>query len=294
MTEALWRTGRLVQNACKNWNHMLPRCAYISCPGSNSIVNGFLRRGEGFHCNSQSWFCSPECLESALTESFRQIAVCHAAASISSRVRLPIGQVFVLKGVVSEPGLRSALRKQMEEGGLLGECMERMGLVTEDVVTASLAAQWSCPIFPKRSIQPGCSTMVPLAVERAYELLPVHLATGNRTLYIAHSKTINYAVLYSIEQMLGYHVEPCMLTRRLLISLIESRAEGADSSEVFLDRGLSVQEMARTVRSYAQQMRSGSLKFRSCGKFIWVLIDGARHAVPLVFRCDGYPETRQS
>jgi Type II secretion system (T2SS), protein E, N-terminal domain len=286
MTEVLWKTGKFVQDACRNWNQMLPRCAYLGCPGRRSMVNGFLRRGEGFHCNRQAWYCSPECLELALAESFRQIAAEYADSTDSSKARLPIGQVFVLKGVVSEPGLRLGLKKQAEDGGLLGECMVALGLVNEDVVTASLAAQWSCPIFPKRSIQSGCATMVPLPLEKEYDLFPVHLATGSRTLYVAHSKTIDHSVLYAIEQMLGFRTEPCILPTGQLRSLIEKREESTDSHEVFLDTPMSAYEMARTVRSYAQQTRSGSLQFKRCGKFIWVLIDRSRDAVPLIFRCD--------
>jgi hypothetical protein len=285
VTEGLWKTGKLVQDTCKNWTQMLPRCAYAHCPGRNSIVNGFLRRGEGFHCNGRAWYCSPDCLESALTDSFRQIVSGQSSDLCSPRARLPIGQLFVLKGIVSEPDLRLGLQHQVERGGLLGECMEELGLLTEEAVTASLASQWACPMFPERSIQSGCSTLVPLVIERAYEFLPVHLASATKTIYVAHARAINYSVLYAIEQMLGHHAEPCVLPRRLVRLLVESRGQQQTSSEICFDAGLSAPEMARTVRSYAQQLRSESLKFTLCGKFLWVAINGPRQDVPLLFEC---------
>lgn len=295
MTEVLWKTGKLVQHACKNWTQMLPHCAYDHCPGHSSIVNGFLRRGEGFHCNGRLWYCSPDCLESALSGTFRELISNHRlSASGPSSARFPIGQLFVLKGIVSERQLRSGLQKQTETGGLLGECMEEMGLVTEDAVTASVATQWACPIFPRNSVQSGCSSLVPLAIEKAHEFISVHLASATRTLYVAHARAINYAVLYAVEQMLGYHVEPCVLPRRFVMGQIESRECGQNPSEISFDAGLSGQEMARTVRSYAQQLRSESLKYTLCGKFLWVAIKGARQDIPLSFRYERRPERAES
>ena len=293
MTEVLWKTGKLVQDACKNWNQLLPRCAYDRCPGRSSIVNGFLRRGEGFHCNSRYWYCSPDCLESSLAEAFRQLIINYPSTSGSSSARLPIGQLFVLKGIVSEQQLRSGLQAQTEQGGLLGECMERMGLLTEDAVTASVATQWACPIFPRNSVQSGCSSLIPLAIEKAHEFVAVHLASSTRTIYVAHARAINYAVLYAVEQMLGFHVEPCVLPRRVVMSLIESE-QRQDSPEISFDAGLNGQEMARTVRSYAQQLRSESLRYTLCGNFLWVAIKGARQDIPLLFSCDRRQERIES
>jgi hypothetical protein len=290
VTEALWKTGKLVHDVCKNWNQMLPRCAYDRCPGRSSIVNGFLRRGEGFHCNGRFWYCSPDCLESSLGDAFRQLNFTYSSTLGASSARLPIGHLFVLKGIVSEQQLRSGLQAQTEHGGLLGECMERMGLLTEDAVTASVATQWACPIFPRNSVQSGCSSLIPLAIEKAHEFVAVHLASTTRTIYVAHARAINYAVLYAIEQMLGYHVEPCVLPRRVVMSLIESSEQAHDTSEISFDAGLNGQEMARTVRSYAQQLRSETLRYTLCGKFLWVAIKGVRQDIPLVFNCERRPE----
>src|SRR3954451_24102249 len=99
VTEALWKTGKIVHDACKTWNQMLPRCAYDRCPRRSSIVNGFLRRGEGFHCNGGCWYCSPDCLELSLAKAFRQLIFNCPATSGSSSARLPIGHHFVLKGI---------------------------------------------------------------------------------------------------------------------------------------------------------------------------------------------------
>lgn len=274
--------GSFLTNAGSSWHQMLPRCAFAGCPGRHPILNGILRRGDGIHCNGTAWYCSPDCMESALGDHFKQLLGSGPGREASPR--LPLGLELISRGLLSSDQLRAGLDQQATRGGLLGECLRELGFVTEDQVTAAVASQWSCPVFPPKSIQPGCASVLPYALLSAYEMLPVHSVIATRTLYIGFARAINYTVLYAIEKMVGCKTEPCILPGSILSSLLAQAREQDTRDRVVVDFLLSPAEMAKMVRGYAQQLRSDCLRYAGCGKYLWVQVKGARQTVPLLFR----------
>ena len=55
----------------------------------------------------------------------------------NQKKRLRLGEILIEQGVITQEALERALKKQKENGGLLGAVMLNMGLVTEDDMTTT-------------------------------------------------------------------------------------------------------------------------------------------------------------
>lgn len=60
---------------------------------------------------------------------------------------MPIGQILIEQGALSEADLAKALAVQQEIGGLIGQALHRIGAVTEDVLINALSAQLDLPVL---------------------------------------------------------------------------------------------------------------------------------------------------
>ncbi len=272
---------KVVRPPAKAWQQLVLRCANINCPGRHPVINGILHRGEGIHCNGSEWYCGPDCMEAAIARHFAELLLRPLRKPASPRI--PLGLELVSRGLISGEQLREALQFQQQQGGLLGECLTELGYITEAQVTAAVASQWSCPVFPSGSAELACAPMLPRALQRSNEILPVHAAFTTGTLYIAFSKAVDYSVLYAIERMLKVKTEPCILSRSVLLTLLDKTPQPADH-EVVMDLPLTSFEMARMVRGYAQQLRADALRHADCGNYLWVQVSGPRESIPLLFK----------
>ena len=100
------------------------------------------------------------------------------------------------------------------EGAVWGSWFQQTSAVSEDDITAALAAQWACPVFPlarERSFL-RCATMLPMAVIQAARMLPVYMSRDRSSVYIAFVDGIDHSWLRSAEQMLGCTTVPCLVS----------------------------------------------------------------------------------
>jgi len=62
------------------------------------------------------------------------------------------------------------------------------------------------------------------AFAESFQMMPVELVEATGTLLMAFSEGIDYTVLYAIEQMLGYHTEPCLVCPSTLKKSLQALA----------------------------------------------------------------------
>lgn len=85
-----------------------------------------------------------------------------------------IGEILIEEGLLDPPSLEKALKTQKKEGGLLGEILVRMGIVSEEQVIAGLSKQLSLPFIrlAHYKVNRNAIRLVPKEVAERYLFFP--------------------------------------------------------------------------------------------------------------------------
>jgi hypothetical protein len=273
----------LAENKSKrslDWKQLVPRCSHPDC-ATGSRWAGVLHRVSGFRLNEQEWFCSPRCLEESLED---HLLAYFFKDRLPAPVRttMPMGLMMLSRGVISDPQLREAIDLQRISGERIGACLQRLAPITDDDIASVVATQWGCPVFPADSVQPGCAMLVPCSLIERYRMLPVHLVSQGKRLFVGFCDKVNHTALLAIEQILGCNTEACIIAEPKLLQAIEYRKHDT-TGEVAVGRPCSAAETARMILSYAQQTGAGALRLREVEGNIWVRFFSARSHLDLVF-----------
>lgn len=88
-----------------------------------------------------------------------------------------IGEILIEEGCINREGLERALQVQRKEGGLLGAALIRLGLVTEEVLTAALTKQFGFPFIRLKNyrVNQNAVKKLPKEVCDRYLLFPFEL-----------------------------------------------------------------------------------------------------------------------
>jgi len=87
---------------------------------------------------------------------------------------------------------KEAVHKQKKAGVELGEVLIQNGAVSDEQVTAVLAAEWGCRCFPFRSIWRKANS-IPSALIRLYSAIPLHYVAATKLLLVALSMASSIA-----------------------------------------------------------------------------------------------------
>lgn len=103
-----------------------------------------------------------------------------------------IGEVLLERGVIDQKELEKALAHQKVNGGLMGQILISLGMVTEEEIALALTAQYGFPYLPLESyeIDPSLAQMVPEEMARQYCLIPVDRIGNALTLAMADPSNI--------------------------------------------------------------------------------------------------------
>jgi hypothetical protein len=262
------------------WTQLVPRCSRHGCV-AGAGWSSVLHRASGFWFNEQHWFCGPGCLQESLVEHLiRFLARDHRTTPV--RTTMPMGLMMLARGIVSDAQLRDGLRLHRTSGERIGACLQRLGFVTEGEIASVVATQWGCPVFPAASVQPGCSLLVPCSLIERHRMLPVHLASQGRRLFVGFGDKVNHSVLVAVEHMLGCGTEACIVPESTLLQGIDARKQDT-SGEVVVRLSLSAAETAGMILSYAQQTTSEGLRLQEVDDDLWVRFQSRRSHLDLVF-----------
>jgi hypothetical protein len=240
-----------------------------------------LHRATGFWFNDHQWFCSSRCLEESLEDSLLGYFF-KDRSTTPVRTTMPMGLMMLNRGVITDPQLREAIELQRISGERIGACLQRLAPISEHDIASVVATQWGCPVFPADSVQPGCALLVPCSLIDRYRMLPVHLVSQGRRLFVGFSDKVNHTALLAVEQMLGCNTEACILPESALLQGIECRKHDT-AGEVAMGRPRTAAETARMILSYAQQTAAGTLRLREVEGNIWVRFFSSRSHLDLVF-----------
>jgi type IV pilus assembly protein PilB len=122
-----------------------------------------------------------------------------------------LGEILVRENLISPQHLRQALDYQREHGGRLGFNLVKLGLVSDDTITAILSRQYGIPSVNLElfDIEDSVLRLIPQEVAQKYSVLP--LSRVGATLTMAMVDPTNVFAMDDIKFMTGLNVEPVVV-----------------------------------------------------------------------------------
>src|SRR5919205_2534580 len=159
-----------------------------------------------------------------------------------------LGEILVRENLLTPQQLREALEFQREHGGRLGFNLVKMGLVSDDMITAVLSRQYGVPSVNLElfDIDESVIRLIPRDVADKYSVLP--LSRVGATLTLAMVDPTNVFAMDDIKFMTGLNIEPVVVS--------EASVQEAISRYYSQSREI---ELARDFEESQQGMREEAL-----------------------------------
>src|SRR3989442_4083716 len=122
-----------------------------------------------------------------------------------------LGEILVRENLISPQNLREALDYQREQGGRLEYNLVKLGLVSDDMITAVLSRQYGIPSVNSElfQIEELVLQLIPQEVAQKYSVLP--LSRVGASLTLAMVDPTNVFAMDDIKFMTGLNVEPVVV-----------------------------------------------------------------------------------
>ena len=123
-----------------------------------------------------------------------------------------LGEILVRENLLSAQQLREALDYQRSHGGRLGYNLVKMGLVSDDMITAVLSRQYGVPSVNLElfDIETSVIRLIPQEVAQKYSVLP--LSRVGASLTLAMVDPTNVFAMDDIKFMTGLNIEPVVVS----------------------------------------------------------------------------------
>src|SRR6476659_4210561 len=128
-----------------------------------------------------------------------------------SSMSAKLGEILVRENLISPQHLPEALDYQREHGGRLGLNLVKLGLISDDMITAVLSRQYGIPSvhLDLFHIEPSVISLIPQEVAQKHSVLP--LSRVGATLTLAMVDPTNVYALDDVKFMTGLNVEPVVV-----------------------------------------------------------------------------------
>ena len=146
-----------------------------------------------------------------------------------------LGEILVRENLINSQQLREALEFQRSNGGRLGSNLVKLGLITDDVITAVLSRQYGVPSINLDLFQIEDETIKLISHEVAlkYTVLPV--SKVGATLTLAMADPTNVFAMDDIKFMTGLNVEPVIASETSLQQSIGKYYSASNEIAIFDD-----------------------------------------------------------
>ncbi|MEW9096321.1 MAG: ATPase, T2SS/T4P/T4SS family [Clostridiaceae bacterium] len=149
-----------------------------------------------------------------------------------AKIRKRLGEILIDSGLITDEILNRALILQKETGEKLGTLLITKGFATEEQIVDAVKRQLGIDYINlyEINIRPEIIEIIPEAMARKYELLPVDIINGR--LLVVMADPLNYFAMEDIKAVTGYVVKTSISLRDIILENIEryygkSKAEKA-------------------------------------------------------------------
>ncbi|QYO68131.1 type IV-A pilus assembly ATPase PilB [Leptolyngbya sp. 7M] len=144
-----------------------------------------------------------------------------------------LGEILVRENLVTPQQLREAMEYQRTSGGRLGANLVKLGIISDDVITAVLSRQYgvasiNLDLF---QIEPSVIKLISQEVALKYTVLPV--SRSGATLKLAMADPTNVFAMDDIKFMTGLNVEPVIASEASIQMSIGKYYSGSTEIDIF-------------------------------------------------------------
>ncbi len=144
-----------------------------------------------------------------------------------------LGEILVRENLVTPQQLREALDYQRTSGGRLGANLVKLGIISDDVITAVLSRQYGVPSINLDlfHIEHEVIKLISQDVALKYTVLPI--SKVGATLTLAMADPTNVAAMDDIKFMTGLNVEPVIASEASIQMSIGKYYSGSTQIDIF-------------------------------------------------------------
>ncbi len=119
-----------------------------------------------------------------------------------------LGEILIKEKLITSAQLEQALEYQKRHGGRLGNCLMKLGIVSDDEITGVLSRQYGVPSINLKyyEVDSAVIKLIPQDTAVRYQVVP--LSRVGTTLTIAMTDPTNVFAMDDIKFMTGFNVEP--------------------------------------------------------------------------------------
>ncbi|MFH1413369.1 MAG: hypothetical protein ABIG56_00780 [Candidatus Omnitrophota bacterium] len=143
-----------------------------------------------------------------------------------------IGEYLVVKGLITRPQLKEALKAQREKGGFLGDVLVKFGYTTEEKIVSSLSRQLRIPYVDLKTFifKPEVVKLIPEDLSLHHNIIALCKIEGVIT--VAMSDPLDLALIRKISQVTNCEVQTVFATRSDISDAISKSYDGKKTTEV--------------------------------------------------------------
>ncbi len=144
-----------------------------------------------------------------------------------------LGEILVRENLVTPQQLREALDYQRTSGGRLGSNLVKLGVISDDVITAVLSRQYGVPSINLDlfHIEDEVIKLISQEVALKYMVLPV--SRVGSTLTLAMADPTNVFAMDDIKFMTGFNVEPVIASEQSIQMSVGKYYGGSNEIDIF-------------------------------------------------------------
>src|SRR5438093_12630845 len=144
-----------------------------------------------------------------------------------------LGEILVRENLITSQQLREALEFQRSNGGRLGSNLVKLGIVSDDVVTAVLSRQYGVPSINLElfQIEDEVIKLISQDVALKYSVLPI--SKVGATLTLAMADPTNVFAMDDIKFMTGLNVEPVIASETSIQIAVGKYYSGSRQIDIF-------------------------------------------------------------
>ena len=140
---------------------------------------------------------------------------------MSPTINKLIGQLLLENGKIDENVLETALEKQSQDAGYLGEIIKDLGAITESDLNEALSFQLKIPVLSLSyfSVDNSVVELVPERVVRKYKVFPIFKL--NNTINLVVSDPMDADPMNAVQIQTGCSIEPVIATKSEIENAID-------------------------------------------------------------------------
>jgi type IV pilus assembly protein PilB len=144
-----------------------------------------------------------------------------------------LGEILVRENLITTQQLREALDYQRTNGGRLGSNLVKLGIISDDVITAVLSRQYGVPSVNLELFQIEDATIKLLSQDVALKYTVLPISKVGATLTLAMADPTNVFAMDDIKFMTGLNIEPVIASETSIQIAVGKYYSGSNQIDIF-------------------------------------------------------------